>query len=201
MSTWSDIGTIGTAALSAVAAFGSWKAARRANDTSHSVARIEAERWRTERTPDVRLSLHHLGGGRFNLSLRLVGPDNFGDLEAVSVEVLNDDRDHRVLNPTAELTQADADAHVWGPFRFSPGIDGTEEPGRSTQWTKLHMGRGRPFAMDRTPKGHWMTGMSQANWQASYVGHPVRLLVRCRNGDDEWTFFRDLENPPLPQEA
>ncbi|MFI8425113.1 hypothetical protein [Streptomyces sp. NPDC085479] len=199
MSTWSEIGTVATATLSAVAAFGSWKAARRANDTSHSVARIEAERWRADRTPDVQLSLHHLGGGRFNLSLRLVGPDNFGDLEAVSVEVLNDDWDHRVLNPTPEYTQADSDAYVWSPFRFAPGIDGIEHPGRATPWTKLHMGRGRPFAMERTPKGHWMTGMTQEQWQARYVGHPLRLLVQCRDGADEWSFFRDLENPPLSE--
>ncbi|MER7909981.1 hypothetical protein [Streptomyces sp. NPDC096068] len=44
-----------------------------------------------------------------------------------------------------------------------------------------------------------MTGMTQAQWQARYVGHPLRLLVHCRNGTDEWSFFRDLDNPPLSQ--
>ncbi len=180
---WLEIAGAAAAGLSATAAVGSWRAARQANATStraHStaeeahqtatvVARIERERWLVDRTPNLMLALIHLGGGRFNLSVHLNGPDSLGDLDSIWIEVVNDDWDHRVLNPTPEFTQADSDAHIWGPFRFSPGIDGADRQGRTTSSVPLEMGKGRPFAMERTRRGHWMTGMNDEQWQARYV--------------------------------
>ncbi|WP_329394304.1 hypothetical protein OHA45_12155 [Streptomyces lydicus] len=198
MSIWSsqNLG-FAAAALSAVAAVGSWIAARRANSTAATVARIERARWRDDLTPRFVLSLRDLGGGRFNLHVHLDGPDSLGDLDAVSMEVVNDDMDHRVLNPGFGLTQEEADAHIWGPFRFTPGVDGADERGRSVPSVALMMGRGRPFAMERTRPGHWMVGQVAEGWQQRYVGMPIRLRLTCSRGQDTWILARKVENPPL----
>ncbi|WP_310719393.1 hypothetical protein [Streptomyces lydicus] len=185
------------AALSAIAAAGSWSAARRANSTAEAVARIEHARWQDDLTPLLALSLRHLGGGRFNLHVHLNGPDSLGGLDALSIEVVDDDMDHRVLNPGFGLTQEEADAHIWGPFRFMPGVDGADERGRSVPPVVLMTGRGRPFAMERTAPGHWMEGPVADGWQQRYVGMPIRLRVTCRRGDSMWILAREVENPPL----
>ncbi|MGZ2359648.1 hypothetical protein LRE75_23555 [Streptomyces sp. 372A] len=193
---WGDIATFGTAGLSAVAAAGAWFAAHRANGTAKTVARIERDRWHEDRTPDIRLSFTGQFGNRGSITAHLAGPDSLGALTSVQLEMLNDDMDHRVLNPTPEYTQADADAYVWGPFRFAPGIDGADENGRRTGAVPLEMGRGRPFAIERTRPGRWMTGMTAEQWQGRYTHLPIRVLVTCRRGEETWVLARELENPP-----
>lgn len=193
---WGDVATFGAAGLSAVAAAGAWFAAHRANGTANTVASIERERWHEDRTPDIRLSFTGRFGSYGNVTAHLAGPDSLGDLTSVQLEMVNDDMDHRVLNPTPEFTQADSDAYVWGPFRFIPGVDGADENGRRTGAMPLEMGRGRPFAVERTRPGHWMTGASADGWQDRYTHLPIRVRVTCRRGEETWVLARELENPP-----
>ncbi|MFD0039950.1 hypothetical protein ACFVIZ_20230 [Streptomyces anulatus] len=193
---WTDTISAGAAALSAVAAGGAWWAARRSATTAETLASIEHDRRHEDLTPDIALSFTGRFGSNGSITVHLAGPDSLGDLTSVQLEMVNDDMDHQVLNPTSEFTQEDVDAYVWGPFRFSPGVDGADENGRQTGAMPLEMGRGRPFAIERTRPGHWMQGTTAEGWQDRYVHHPIRVRVTCMRGSERWVLARELENPP-----
>ncbi|MFI6495025.1 hypothetical protein [Streptomyces sp. NPDC050564] len=198
---WGDIATFSTAALSAVAAVGAWFAAQRANKTGDAIARIERERWHADLTPQFDLVLAETGNGQALLSVHLDGPDALRHLDEVVITVGNDDRDHTVLHPNGTLTQDEVDAFVWGPFRFTPHANGTDEHGRGPEAFPLQVGTGQPRAMQRTRPGHWMEGKSQGMWQGENAGNPIRLVLTCRRGNEEWVIARRLENPPFSPQA
>ncbi|MFH8867194.1 hypothetical protein [Streptomyces griseus] len=193
---WTDTISAAAAALSAFAAGGAWWAARRSAATAETLAGIERDRRREDLTPQIRLAITGQFGDRGNILVHLAGPDSLGDLTSVQLEMVNDDMDHRVLNPTSDVTQEDSDAHVWGPFRFAPGVDGADENGRRTGALPIEMGRGRPFAIERTRPGHWMEGPVADGWQDRYTHLPIRVRVTCRRGQETWVLARELENPP-----
>ncbi|WP_331735586.1 hypothetical protein OG379_41225 (plasmid) [Streptomyces sp. NBC_01166] len=194
---WTDTISAAAAALSAIAAGGAWWAARRSAATAETLASLERDRRHEDLTPEIRLSLTGRFGNNGSITVHLAGPDSLGDLTSVELEMVNDDMDHRVLNPTPEFTQEDSDAHVWRPFRFVPGIDGADENGRRTGKMPLAVGRGRPFAVERKQPGHWMEGPVATRWQNRYVGLPIRVRVTCRRSDESWVLARELENPSL----
>ncbi|WP_405673298.1 hypothetical protein [Streptomyces sp. NBC_01530] len=194
---WGAIASFVTAALSAVAAAGSWKAARRANATADAVALIERERWHADLTPQFDLDLLESGNGQAMLVVHLSGPDALRQLDEIAIAVGNDDRDHVVSHPIGGPTQEDVDSFVWGPFRFTPAVNGTDQSGRGPQPFPLDVGAGRPLAMQRTWPAPWMEGTTRDMWQGEYVGQPIRLVMTCRRGDEEWVIARRLENPPF----
>jgi len=175
------------------------EAAQKANETAEIVARIEQQRRHDELTPDLRITLVEQGGGsaQARLNVHLAGPHQLGHLDHLAITVDNDDMERRLLREDEQLTQADVDAHVWGPFHFVRGADGADEHGRSVPPVRLTVGRGRPFAMTRTVPGRWMTGKTFSMWQEEYRGQPVRLRITCRRGDEEWVLAQEVENPPL----
>lgn len=192
---WGDIVTFGTAGLSAVAAGGSWFAAHKANRTAKAVARIEEERWRADLTPKFTFDLTETGNGQALLDVHLEGPDALGHLDSISIVVGNDDRGHQLVHSGPDVTQEEVDAFVWGPYRFSPSADGTDEHGHGPKPFDLVVGTGTRRAMQRTRPGHWMTGKTQGMWQGEYVGKPIRLVLTCRRGDKKWVITRHLKNP------
>ncbi|WP_329308310.1 hypothetical protein [Streptomyces microflavus] len=199
---WGDIATITLAgagvAISIVAcnaAARSAAEAKRAADSAEDVASVERDRWHADLTPQFDLELNETGNGQALLLIRLAGPDSLRHLDHIAVEVRNDDRDHVALNPGVEVTQADVDNLVWGPYRFSPGVNGTDEHGRSPEPFPLDVGAGTQRAMQRTRPGAWMRGKTQGVWQGEYVGQPIRLVLTCRRGDREWIIARQVENP------
>ncbi|MEW1580862.1 hypothetical protein AB0407_22510 [Streptomyces microflavus] len=194
---WTDTISAAAAALSAVAAGGAWWAARRSAATAETLANIERDRRHEDLTPEIRLAITGQFGDRANILVHLAGPDSLGDLTSVELEMVNDDMDHRVLNPRLGYTQEDSDAYVWGPFRFAPGVDGADENGRRTGMMPLEMGRGRPFAIERTRPGRWMEGTTAEGWQNRYVHLPIRVRVTCKRNEETWLLARELENPPL----
>ncbi|WUD70412.1 hypothetical protein OG937_45185 [Streptomyces sp. NBC_00510] len=106
----------------------------------------------------------------------------------------NDDKE-RQLTHEVDVTQAEIDAHVWGPFKFVHGADGADAHGRSVASFALTVGRGRPFAMVRTDPGHWMGTRTRDQRQEEYRGHPVRLRITCRRGAEEWALARQVPKP------
>jgi hypothetical protein len=198
---WAETISGVTAVFSAAAAGGSWKAARRANATADTVARIEQNRWHAELTPQFDLTLTETGGGTARLTVHLNGPDELGRLDDVWVSVGNDDMDHAITHGDGRLTQEDLDAFVWGPFRFRAGIDGADADGRGAAPFPLLVGRGRPLAMERTRPGLWMTGKTQEAWQQENVGNPVRIVITCRRGEELWAVARRVDNPPYQPRA
>ncbi|MFF4791809.1 hypothetical protein ACFY2M_19070 [Streptomyces sp. NPDC001276] len=192
---WTDIGTVSTAGLSAVATWGAWMAARKSARTAESVARIERDRRHEERRPRFELSLGGPYREHSTLNVHLAGPDELGEVEIVSIRVDDDDKDRSDLSPGA-ATREEIDSHVWGPFRFTPRVNDSDEIGRALGPFTLRVGRGRPFQMERTRPGRWMTGKTMDQWQEEYLGHPVRLVITCRVGDEEWVLARPLPNDP-----
>ncbi|MER5694969.1 hypothetical protein ACWDBO_31670 [Streptomyces mirabilis] len=196
------------AGLSAVAAVGSWKAAHRANKTSvqaqetgerafqtaEAVARIERDRRHEERRPQFELRLEPRSEQHCMLNAHLLGPDELGEVEIVSIRVDDDDKNRAQLTPGGP-TREEVDNHVWGPLRFTPRVDEADTHGRGVGPFTLKVGRGRLFQMEPTPPGRWMTGTSQEQWQWEYRDHPVRLIITCRVGDEEWLLPRRLDLP------
>ncbi|MEU6336321.1 hypothetical protein ABZ839_18050 [Streptomyces cellulosae] len=196
------------AGLSAVAALGSWKAAHRANKTSaqaqeagerafqtaEAVARIERDRRHEERRPRFELRLESRGRQHSMLNLHLLGPDELGEVEIVSIRVDDDDKDRTGLI-YGSTPREDILNHVWGPMRFTPRVDNADTYGRAVGPETLRVGRGRPFQMEPTRPGHWMTGTTADQWQEEYRDHPVRLIITCRVGDEEWVLPRHLPQP------
>lgn len=183
------------AGLSAVAAAGSWNAARRANKTAETVARIERDRRHEERRPQFQLTLDPLGPQHLRLNVHLAGPDELRDVEVTSIRVDDDDKDRTALTPGG-VSREEIDNHVWGPLRFTPRVDEADRHGRAVGPFTFRVGRGRPFQMEPTSPGRWMTGTTPEQWQEQYRGHPVRLVITCRVGDEEWVLPRHLQNPP-----
>lgn len=195
------------AGLSAVAALGSWKAAHRANKTStqaqetgerafqtaEAVARIERDRRHEERRPQFDLRLDSRSEQHCMLNVHLLGPDELGEVE-ISIRVDDDDKDRTGLIPGGTPREAIVN-HVWGPLRFTPRVDNADANGRAVGPETLRVGRGRPFQMEPTHPGHWMTGTSQEQWQWEYRDHPVRLIITCRVGEEEWVLSRHVPQP------
>ncbi|MFD8209656.1 hypothetical protein ACFV2S_25070 [Streptomyces sp. NPDC059695] len=196
------------ALLSVVAAAAAWEATGRASDTAEEarrtaeiVARIERDRWHAELTPQFKFTLTKEGDRAAKLLVHLAGPDALRHLDSVTVRIGDDDYDHtptqqrlgytNPIGPTPEQITA----HVWGPFRLRPRINEADEHGRELTFPDLHVGRGRPLALDRTMPGAWMEGTTYDSWQQQYEGHPLRLLFTCCRGDETWQITRTVDNP------
>ncbi|TKA01990.1 hypothetical protein [Actinacidiphila oryziradicis] len=198
---WSETINGVIAALAAAAAGGSWKAAHRSSATADAVARIERERWHADLTPQFDITLAQTGASVAYLTVHLEGPDHLRELDEVTIAVGNDDMEHTALHPGPRATQADYDAFVWGPYRFQPRTDGADEHGRSPSPFPLVVGRGRPFFMEHTRPGGWMIGTTEEMWQQEHANQPVRLILTCRRGHEEWVIARSLDNPSTTSRA
>lgn len=192
---WEDIATVSTAALGVIATAGAWLAARRSAATAETLTRIERDRRHEERRPQLELSMENRSQDHSIFNVHLAGPDELGVVEFVSIRVDDDDKDRSNLTPGG-ATAEDISNHVWGPFRFTPRIDEADEHGRALGPFALPVGRGRPFQMDRTRPGLWMEGKTIETWQDEYRGHPIRLVITCRVGGEEWVLARRLPNEP-----
>jgi hypothetical protein len=177
------------------------QAAASANQTAEAVARIERERWHVERTPHFDIRLGRPEGNRAPLHIYLSGPDHLGQLDEIKIRIDDDDMQHEARPGDPEVTQADYDNFVWGPYRFPHGADGADIHGKTVAPFQLDVGRGRPLSMERTRPGHWMRGTTQENWEQKYRGHPVRLILTCRRGDEEWVLARPVDQPPRGNSA
>jgi hypothetical protein len=197
---WSDGTTAITAVLSTITAGIALFAADKANKTANTVARIERERWHADLTPDFEITLREESHGHGRLHMYLAGPNPLRSLDEITIRVDDDDNDHTLRHPhVGGPTQEQIDAHVWGPWRFLPSSDGAGQDGRTVRpAVSLNVGRGHPFSMERTHHGFWMTGMTDETWQRQYVDQPIRLIITCRRGDEEWVVARRVENPWLP---
>lgn len=200
---WSDGTSAITAVFAAVTAGFALKAAYKNNDigesansTAEALARIERERWHTERTPQFDITWTEEQGDRAKLLIYLSGPDQLGQLDEIRVRVGDDDMLHEAREGDPEVSQEDYDNFVWGPYRFPHGSDGADVHGRTVAPFQLSVGRGRPLVMERTRPGHWMRGTTPEQWQRRYSGYPVRLILTCRRGDEEWVLARPVDQPP-----
>lgn len=194
---WGDIASFSTAALSAVAGGGAWMAARRANSTADTVARIEEDRWHAELLPQFEISMGRIEHDRATLSVRLVGPITLCHLDEIRIKVVqSDDKNYSTTLP-GEPTQEQVDAQVWGPLRFARGTDGVNASGKTVDPFSLEVGKGRPFAVERTSPPRWHEGDDPAaRWLSQWRNKPMKLELTCRrDGFKDWVVPYSVEVP------
>jgi hypothetical protein len=198
---WASIIAGSTAVFSAVATGGAWLAARRANSTADAVARIERDRWHADLLPQFSVRIERSEGDRATLSVRLVGPLPLCHLDEVCVEVAQSDDMDYTPRLAGGPTQEQVAAQVWGPLRFVPGSDGADRNGRKVAPFTLAVGRGRPFALERTRSPLWWEGNDrEARWRDKWLNLPMRLVLTChREGFDLWTVPYEVDVPEVPQ--
>jgi hypothetical protein len=127
--------------------------------------------------------------------VKLVGPDGIDRLDEIEIFV-RDDQPRTVDHPRFNgPNQADINKHVWGPYKFDPGIDGATADGRRRPAFDLNHGSDTKVQMTRTQSQPWSQHEHSAEqWRKQYEDHPVRLTFVCRrNGDDiTWTVPVDV---------
>ncbi|MFF1628928.1 hypothetical protein [Streptomyces sp. NPDC058272] len=176
-----------TAVFSAVATGGAWLAARRANATADAVARIERDRWHADLLPQF--------------SVRLVGPLPLCHLDEIRVEIAQSDDMDYTPRLAGGPTEEQVAAQVWGPLRFVPGSDGADRTGHTVVPFALAVGRGRPFALERTRSPFWWEDDDrEERWRDKWLNLPMRLVLSCRReGFDPWTVPYEVDVPEVPR--
>ncbi|MCM4078244.1 hypothetical protein [Paractinoplanes hotanensis] len=122
-------------------------------------------------------------------------------LDAIDMIVRDDFHERRGSGLGGARTDEEIANHVWGPFRFRPGIDGASSNGRSVATFALPLGEGMKFAMDPQDPPHWSTHATTDSWAKEYEGQPIRLLLRCRKaGFEPWTVPVEVFPEAAPKE-
>lgn len=190
------LGVVATALL-AVAGFGSWSAARKANQTAVTLKQIEDARRREELAPRFQITCAEqsssLGRAYLHVTLMAGGSDH---LDEVVITILDDGkRDHWGQGLPAEVSQETADDFVWGPWEFNTGASEQVVNRRTTRpraysrpsgtnWERLSLTRTRP--------GPWMEGQPHELWERDNPD-PIRLLFACRrDGYEPWSILYEV---------
>jgi hypothetical protein len=140
-------------------------------------------------------------GDHATLDVQLIGPHALRQLDEATIEILaSDDLLRDPLNPQGQPTAEDIRNHTWGPYRFTPRVDGADEHGKGVAPFALQVGRGRPFAIEKTRPPLWHEGDDRAQrWREQWDGKPVKLRLTCRReGHDAWVIPYDIERPLAP---
>lgn len=173
-------------AASVVVGVGAWR-------TGAAVAALERGRQHIALTPVVEASCRELTEHRLVLAVTLIGPAALGWLDGLELRIRPDryDREPGVAGgPTAEQIAA----QVWGPARFTPGVDGAHADGRTVPPRRIHLLETRQFALERTSPPTWADADS---WRQEFGGQPLRLaLVATRDGYPAWTLAIDVKIKP-----
>ena len=183
----------------AVAAVGSWSAARKANQSASSMAAIEHDRRHDELTPEFSITcmVRETAGRWADLRVALTG----GRLErhaAVTVSILDEaGQDHWAHGLPDGVTQEEARAFVWGPWEFSTRASDQVVSNRESQPRPYSRVSGKNWdllTMTRTRPGKWMSSTSQDEWRKRWRDKPVRLMLTCRcEGYEPWFVPRDVK--------
>ena len=174
-----------TAAVASVAAVGSWRSARSANSTALLLADIERDRRRSELVPHIDIYPHPLSNGQVRLTVSLVGPPSLEHLASVTITVKDDNKDHR-SNLAGGPSDEKVAEQVWGPYAFTPGVNGASANGRTVAPFAFDLGDSRDFEMIPTRPPSW--NQDAVWWAAEYGNARVRLSFRCESTDGMvWT--------------
>lgn len=180
-----------TAIASAVAASGSWKAARRSEKAATTLAAIERERRHTELTPtfEVTCSRPSVGDNVF-LDLTFTGPPGLDRLDGTAIAI-RDDRANRSPIVAGGPTAEDLASVIWGPLRFRPHVNDADELGRAIPASPLARRETRRFALEASLRPKWVDDTDY--WRRRYADHPLRLTLTCtREGHVPWIIPIDV---------
>lgn len=174
------------AVAAAVVAVLAWRAARAAATAATVLTQLEQGRWHNELTPRFTVTATADPEGRVRLVVALDGPAALDRLDQLTVTIRDDNTDHRSRlagGPTVEQIAA----QIWGPYRFTPRVDGADRTGRAIAPIRLLLGDDRPFQLEPSTPPPWAG--DPVAWRAKYAAAPIRLAIRCcrRNDNDhEW---------------
>jgi hypothetical protein len=119
------IAIIGAAAAvaAAIAAFGSWNAATKANASARVLAAIEADRRHDELAPDLEITCMQRQAAPDSADLYVaLKPCTLERLDEVTLSILDEaGRDHWTRGLPGDVTQEEAEAFVWGDGSSIPG--------------------------------------------------------------------------------
>jgi hypothetical protein len=197
------IGVVATVAA-AIAATGSWIAARRANETAAAVAAIERDRRHDELIPvfEITCTVKDTAPEWADLRVELVG----GRLErhaAVTITILDEaGQDHWTHGLPNGVTLEEAEAFVWGPWEFNTGASEQVVSNRESKARPYSRVSGKNWdllSLRATRPGRWMSSISQDGWRTRWEGQPIRLLVICLcEGYEPWFIQRDVKVDQTP---
>ncbi|MBP0454007.1 hypothetical protein J5Y04_31365 [Kitasatospora sp. RG8] len=199
---WTALGAIAAAAgvvVTAVMAY--WttrKAAAAAADsaeTAREVAQIERDRWHRELTPELTFSLTRLGSHQLRLTTTLDGPVGLDHLDTITLTVRDEAGwDHSARPHYNDEQRAELQSVIWGPARFTPGVDGVAAPGRQSVIRDLERGNVTFRQMENSSAPSWFENV--ADWVDGYWDANLRLQAVCkRDGDRPWIVVAEVANP------
>ncbi|WP_424922002.1 hypothetical protein [Streptomyces sp. wa1] len=184
---------LAVAVVAAVAAIGSWRAARHANGTAQTLSRIEQQRLHTDLTPVFRCTIvANEARSTAMLRVHLEGPPGLlshGHIEITTA--LRNDNPHRGDGPqlAGTPTPEEVRAHIWGPWKFS--ADGRDATGRTVAPQQLTIGEWTRYGLTPTTPPSWSADTADA-WRRDYANEPVRLSITARSKGSEWTVPLDV---------
>jgi hypothetical protein len=182
MSLFLSILSSGATAIAAFAAVASWRSANAANQTTNSLVELERHRRHEELTPIFKITSTKLNMEVIHLSVQLVGPPGLDRLDRLTLSIRNDSRFN--LPPNTYVQDELMRNQIWGPYRFSLGIDNATSDGRGNSCESLFLGDSWLFQLERTQTPPWT---DSAWWGSQFSKLPIKLtLVGERNGDDPW---------------
>lgn len=204
---WGALEAVGTATAVGVAAW----AARQANGAAFKVSAIESQRRKSELTPWLRVTCQPLNSGNddiLRLSVALVGPPGLDRLDELTVSIRNDHftRGEGYQEHMGGPTGEEIKAHIWGPFRFTPGTGPDEaradRTGRTTAYEGvLPIGEELPYQLEHTHPGRWMTGMSPSDWLRQQ-GSVIRLAFTAEHEEHgTWYLPCEVDTATMPATA
>lgn len=185
-------------------------------EASKMQSALDRERRHTELTPVFEVRLKPLNApqagstlkareeaaGNAMLHVRLTGPSAPGRVDSLTVRVRND-QPRVVLFVQDGWDQAASDAHVWAPFSFRPGVDGTavedREGRRSDALLRLRgplsVGDTVSLSMDRSrPPAHFDSSQRE-DWttRTQSLTKPVKLEITAGvEGYEPWMRFCEV---------
>lgn len=177
------------------------RTAEAAQRTAEAVARIERERWHHDLTPVFDITIEREEGNRARLNVQLKNPYSLQRLDEIAIRIVNSDDQERVATHAGAIPREEVEAQVWGPYRFAYGADQADINGHTVAPISLQVGRGRPFALERTRPPHWWEGNNRdARWRDEWRGKPLRLVLTCsRQGFEPWVVPYEVEAPEEPR--
>ncbi|MFJ9668784.1 hypothetical protein ACIRPP_29950 [Streptomyces sp. NPDC101219] len=191
---------LAVAIVAAIAAVGSWKAARNSYVAAATLSRIEEQRLHADLTPVFRCTIvANEARSTAMLRVHLEGPPGLLSHDAVEITVsIRNDNPHRGSAPqlAGTPTPEEVRAHIWGAWKFS--ADGRDDTGRTVAPQQLAVGEWTQFGLTPTSPPSW-SATTMDDWRSDYANTPVRLSITARSKGSEWTV--PLEVPVTIQGA
>ncbi|MFE7673375.1 hypothetical protein ACFU5N_14305 [Streptomyces albidoflavus] len=191
---------VGVVVAAVMAYWTTRKAAAAAADsaeTAREVAKIERDRWHRELTPELAFSLIRVSPNRLRLTTTLDGPVGLDHLDTITLTVRDEAGwDHSARPHDDEAMRAELPSVVWGPARFSPGVDGVAAPGRKSVIRSLERGNSVYRQMDNSEPPSWF--QEPSDWVDGYWDAKLRLHAVCEvEGYEPWIIVAEIDNPGM----